>query len=97
MRPRVLLGLAALAAGCIGAAETVTLGGAFTEAATQEDLRAFGDGMRALGRGVDVAILESFPPQFMVRELPADRCDEARAFAQAEPYVARVGECQASR
>lgn len=94
---RSLLLAALLAAGCLGAAQTVTLGGAFTEAVTQEDLAAFGEEMGALGRGVDVAILESFPPQFVVRDLPADKCGEARDLASSKPYVARVGECQASR
>ena len=93
---RILLP-ALLLAGCIGPQATVNLGGAFTEAATQDDLTAFGDEMREFGRGVDVAILESFPPQFSVRGLPEDKCDDARALAQAKAYVARVGECQPSR
>lgn len=89
-----LLPLVLLAAGCVAPqAAPMQLGGAFTAEATQEDLRAFGEDMRAYGRSVDVAILESFPPQFSVRGLDADKCEDARAHARSLPFVARVGEC----
>ena len=91
MRRALLAAL--LVAGCVGAQGTMRLGGAFTEAATQADIDAFSEDMRRFGRGVDVAILESVPPQFSVRGLDADKCDDARALAASRPYVARVGEC----
>ncbi len=96
----VLILLALVTAGCLGAPASDTdspsphsLGGTFTEAATQDNVSAFDGKMRSFGAR-DVAIMESFPLQFRASRFPnGDACEGARAWAAEQPYIREVGAC----
>jgi len=94
--PIVALAFALALSACLAApggpseAEHV-LGGAFTEAVTDADLRAAG--RIAEAEGGEMVILESFPPQFSVQKVGKEACERIRMQLEAKAYVASVREC----
>lgn len=66
--------------------------GTFTEEATQEEMQALGNHTRA--QGGEIAYLESFPVQFRASNLTEPACEDVRAFAADQTYVAEVGACE---
>lgn len=95
MGPIVMLAFLTLAAlsGCLGPEEEGhRLTGTFTREATASEVEAF---QRELFETyeAEVPVMESFPLQFQVLGLPAERCEEARTLVASKPYVAHVSAC----
>ena len=92
-RLAILAALAILLSGCasVGSGPTFRLSGSFTAERTQADLDEFHAIVRPYSD--DVAILESFPEQFVIRSITGG-CDQLRATLQSKDYIASVGTCQ---
>lgn len=86
--------LAVLVAGCAespagSVAGEYRVSGAFTEDFNQTDFDRSMEGF-----DVNVAILESFPPQYIALTSDLGECERVRAALQEIAYVRSVGECQ---
>lgn len=97
MRPALgALLLLVLVVGCIGPVKDPhQFGGTFTEQATPAQMEDFRARMEAHG-AQDVLLLESFPVQFSVEQVPGATCAAARQEADALPYVQEAGPCRPS-
>lgn len=91
MRAALVLLAALVLAGCSGDAVSYRLGGSFTQTRTAADMDDFQATVAPYSD--DVAIMESFPEQFSIRDLDADGCAELRGKLLAKTYLAVVGEC----
>ena len=94
MRVAVLAMAALVLAGCASAGEgpSFRLSGAFTADRTQADLDDFRATVAPYSD--DVALLESFPEQFVVHGIVGG-CEQLRATLQGKDYVASVSACAA--
>ncbi|MGB0652405.1 MAG: hypothetical protein ACPGQL_04320 [Thermoplasmatota archaeon] len=86
--------LAVALAGCTVDDEgTYTISGAFTQSRTAGDLMDFHETVSPYSD--DVAIMESFPEQFVIHVDGRDRCDELHDLLSAKRYLGRLGACEA--
>lgn len=94
MRLALFAAATLLLAGCASAGEgpSFRLSGAFTADRTQADLDDFHATVAPYSD--DVALLESFPEQFVVHGIVGG-CEQLRATLQAKDYVASVSACAA--
>lgn len=92
MRWLLVAGLAFLLSGCATAEEgpQFRLGGSFTADRTDQDIAEFNAIVKPYSD--DVALLESFPEQFVVSHI-AGGCEQLRATLQSKDYIASVGAC----
>lgn len=92
MRLPLAVAAVLLAAGCAspGDSPSFQLSGSFTVDRTQADLDEF----QALAEPYsdDVAILESFPEQFVIRGIVGG-CEQLRATLASKDYIATLGSC----
>lgn len=95
MRALLALGIL-ISGGCLAAPVEpggYTLQGAFTREATSADHEEVARIVRD-ATGAEIAILESFPPQFVVRGLGAAACEKAHAELAGKRSLGRLDACR---
>ncbi len=90
--PVALLVLIGMLAGCTEAATEYQIRGAFTTDRSDDDIAALS--AKAKGLGGEVAIMESFPEQFLISGLPLAACKEMAAWLDAQDFIASATPCQ---
>lgn len=96
MRPLFFAALliAIVSAGCAVDGESYHVQGTFKESATQDQIQDFVASIHEAAPGVQVRIMESFPPRFVVDGIATQvDCENIRGLADRDPAVDSVGTC----
>ncbi len=93
MRVVLALLLVLMFAGCVEEDRvTYRISGAFTEDRANEDLTTLGEAARAVG--AEIAILESFPEQFVITDLTVGACQHLTPRLDTWDFIATHTGCQ---